>query len=329
MNRNMGISAELLSTHDSDGRIRAKVLGTLQVCRGNEVLDANQLGGPRARQILEILLLHLGTPVSKSRLVDMLWNGSAPAAAVSTLESYVSVLRRRLQPGEGKHGALKTTNGGYLLDQELINLDLTRFESLLQHAERAEPTLAYDLLRNALPMADQPLLGSELLPEWAANMRDLHEARVASARILAAQTALVLGRNAEAMTLAQRVLQTDTLNEQAWTCLIMGLERNGNPLQGLRAFNDCRRIMDRELGCRPGSVLLSIQERLLRQTSTEHDDFGEVVAALLAIRRTLEGTDKWDGAKDVQALVSPAVSLQVAGAVISGYLQRAIHGAIY
>ena len=36
------------------------MLGSLQIRRGAEVLRAQQLGGPKSRQILEILLLHLG-----------------------------------------------------------------------------------------------------------------------------------------------------------------------------------------------------------------------------------------------------------------------------
>lgn len=328
MNNFMGNSANLLSSQEPDGRMRARILGPLQIRRGDQILEASQLGGPRARQILEILLLHLGTPVSKSMLIDMLWNGAAPTAAVSTLESYVSVLRRRLQPGQGKSGVLKTTNGGYLLEREAIDLDLTRFEALLQQAEYSEPSVAYDLLREALPMADQPLLGSELLPDWAASVRTIHEARVASARVLAAQSALKLGHYAEAMGSARRVLSTDALNEQAWTCLIQALELSGNPLQGLQAFDDCRQVMDRELGCRPGPVLASIQERLLRQTSSELDDFGQVICALLAIRGTLSGPTNWPAVQGKEGSKGPAANIRDAGAVISGYLNRAVRMAV-
>ena len=319
----VGILGDQSPRQDSGSRIRARILGTLQLCRGDEVLEAGDLGGPQARQILEILLLHLGVPVSKSMLIDMLWNGAAPAAAVSTLESYVSVLRRRLQPGQGKFGPLKTTNGGYLLDDEAIDLDFTRFESLLQQAERSEAPAAYELLRTVLQMAEHPLLGSELLPEWAESVRIIHDARVASARVLAAQTALKLGRHAEAMGLAQRLLSIDALSEQAWTCLILGLELSGNPLQGLQAFDNCRQIMDRELGCRPGPYLSSIHERLLYQTSAEPDDFGQVVGALLAIRGTLSRMDGSKGTKAVGDLTGPSAVLKEAGAVIFGYLNRA------
>ena len=307
-------------------RMHARILGALQISRGTEVLSAGQLGGPKARQILEILLLHLGTPVSKSTLVDLLWAGAAPAAAVSTLESHVSVLRRCLQPGQGKAGALKTTTGGYLLDQESIDLDLACFASLLQLAQHSNAKLAHHYLAQALAMATEPLLGSELLPEWAETERRMHEARVASARILAAQSALELGLGTEAVRQAQCVLDTDALNEPAWTALILGLELDGNPVQGLRAFDRCRRIMDRELGCLPGPVLQAAQQRMLQQASAANDDFGQVIQALLTIRETRAGKEHLTWPKDMDPSNGQGSSLHEAGDIILRYLQGALSG---
>ena len=82
-------------------RLSISILGPLKVRRGSVVIGSHELGGPKPRQVLEILLLKLGTPVSKNHLIDVLWNGQPPAEALSTLESYVSVLRRHLQPGSG------------------------------------------------------------------------------------------------------------------------------------------------------------------------------------------------------------------------------------
>lgn len=305
-------------------QMRARILGPLQVCRGNEILGGGQLGGPKSRQILEILLVHLGAPVSKYTLIDLLWNGAPPAAAVSTLESHISVLRRSLQPGQGKTGVLKTTNGGYLLDREMIELDLECFQSLLHLAEHSSTQLAHRYATQALAMAAEPLLGSELLPEWAEAERRIHEGRMIAARVLAATTALALGMGAEAVCHAQLVLNVDVLNEPAWTILILGLEQDGKPLQGLQAFDHCRRIMDQELGCRPGRALQGAQQRMLHQTSATNDDFGRVIQALLTIQQTLTVQEQLTRPQDMRATGEQGFSLQEAGCIISGYLQRAL-----
>ena len=141
------------------GRLDAKIIGPLRIQRGDAVLGHGDLGGPKPRQILELLLLNLGAPVSKDRLIDILWAGQAPPEALPTLESYVSVLRRHLQPGMGKDGPLRTVTGGYMLDRSLVDLDLDRFNVLVRKAESASPQRAVVLLQEALGLGLGPADG--------------------------------------------------------------------------------------------------------------------------------------------------------------------------
>ncbi|RJT74350.1 histidine kinase, partial [Arthrobacter cheniae] len=171
--------------------LQIKVLGSLSIRRGNTTLNANDLGGPKPRQVLEILLLNFGSAVSKTRMIDLLWNGNPPAGALPTLESYVSVLRRRLQPGAGRAGPLRTVTGGYVIEPSIVDLDLNRFHTLTRLAGVAAPPAALPLLTEALELASAQLLGDELLPAWAEEERALHAERVGHARVLAAETALL------------------------------------------------------------------------------------------------------------------------------------------
>lgn len=254
-------------TGPGPGRLDARIIGPLRIRRGDAVLGYGELGGPKPRQILELLLLNLGAPVSKDRLIHILWSGQAPAEALPTLESYVSVLRRHLQPGMGKDGPLRTVTGGYMLDRSLVDLDLDRFDALVRRAESAAPQRAIELLQEALGLASAPLLGDELVPSWAEDERTRHAARVFHARLLAAESALALGKAQLAATWAREAVADDPLSEQAWTALVLGLEKNGRPAEALRAFDQCRRTMDQEMGCAPGPVLRSIYARLLEATA--------------------------------------------------------------
>ncbi len=267
--------------------LNVHVFGNLSVRRGPVVLHAHQLGGPKPRQILEILLVHLGLPVSKDRLIEMLWGANAPVEALPTLESYVSVLRRHLQPGAGKFGPLKTTTGGYVLDRNLVDVDLDQFDVLLQRAQRAEPALAYPLLLRALDLADAPLLGDELMPAWASEARNLHAARLTSTRILTSETAAVLHRIDDAVVFANLALIDDPLNERAWTALILGLETSGRHAEGLQAYDRCRRAMQDELGCAPGPILRAAQLRLLHATADGDGDLADVLSALITLHDQL------------------------------------------
>ncbi len=248
--------------------LQISVFGPLTIRRGDIELGANDLGGPKPRQVLEILLMNFGSAVSKTRLMDLLWGGNQPAVALPTLESYVSVLRRHLQPGTGRRGPLRTVTGGYAIDRSLVELDLDRFETLTKRAGKAEPREALALLTEALELASAPLLGDELLPAWAEEERAAHSARVGLARVAAAETALSLGEAGKAIAWGGAAAKEDPLNERAWTALILGLELNGENTEALRAFERCRRVMDEELGCAPAPALREAQARLLKSTAT-------------------------------------------------------------
>lgn len=269
--------------------LEISVLGPLVIRRANVELSAGDLGGPKPRQVLEILLLNFGSAVSKTRMIDLLWNGKHPAVALPTLESYVSVLRRRLQPGAGRAGPLRTVTGGYVMDRAMAELDLDRFTTLTERAAVTTPHAALALLTEALALASAPLLGEELLPTWAEEERALHADRVCRARVLAAESALLVGDLGKAVAWGGAATREDSLNERGWTALILALEQSGENTEALRAFDRCRKIMDEELGCAPNGMLKEAHARLLTST------------APAAILETLQGSGypSGDGRTDV------------------------------
>ena len=305
----------------SSAALEIRILGTLRVRRNGAVLGAQHLGGPKPRQILELLLLHLGTPVSKERLIELLWEGHPPAEAQPTLESYVCVLRRHLQPGAGRTGPLRTVNGGYVMDKSLVDLDLDRFDTLYRHAQQSTASEALPLLREALELAAQPLLGDELLPAWAAEERTLHTARVTAARILAAETATALLLTEESVDWANQALVGDPLNEHAWTALILGLEHAGRHTEGLQAFETFRRALDLELGCSPGKTLRAAQARLL--SATADGEFADVLQALLLLQEQFQRlADTSNGPGSWPAEPPAPARLREAGFVLDSFLRR-------
>jgi DNA-binding SARP family transcriptional activator len=301
--------------------ISVQLFGSLLVRRGTIVLDARQLGGPKPRQVLEILSLHLGTAVSKDRLVSLLWNDDPPVEAVPTLESYVSVLRRNIQPGAGKSGPLQTVNGGYLLDRTRVEVDLDEFDILLQRATRAPAPESLGLLRQALRLSAAPILGDELYAVWADEERMLCTARVVSALIVAAETAALMHESAEAVLWANRALALDPLNERAWLALILGLEQAGRLAEGLRAYERCRRALDRELGCTPSDDLRALQSRLLHATAVGDDELSDVLAAFFVLHDRLRQASA--PSMGTATLAVPSL-VREASDVISSFLSRAV-----
>ncbi len=313
------------STGDADLRPRGvldiRILGPLRIRREGTVLESGGLGGPKPRQILEILLLNFGMPVSKDRLIEILWAGRPPAEALPTLESYVSVLRRHLQPGQGKAGPLRTVSGGYMMDPVLVDLDVSRFNDLLRRASNCEAKEALELLQEALGLASAPLLGDELRAAWAEEERGSHELRVCRARALAAELALSLHQPAKAVTWAREALCGDELNERAWHSLVLGLEESGQPLEALRAFEQCRRTMDREMGCSPGDAMRAAQARLLRLTG-DHETSAPAPAPLPASGTPSAGTRNGAGADGTTIRILTVDDHRTFAELLTGALDR-------
>jgi DNA-binding SARP family transcriptional activator len=87
------------------------VLGPVRAVRdGREV----ELGGPKPRAVLALLLVDAGRVVPAEYLAEVLWRGSPPPGAAKTLRSYVSRLRSLLDP----EVALVARGGGYALTVE-------------------------------------------------------------------------------------------------------------------------------------------------------------------------------------------------------------------
>ena len=57
------------------------------------------LGGPRQRRLLAMLLIHRGAVVSADRLAEAVFAGEPTPGAATTLRSYVARLRKALGDG--------------------------------------------------------------------------------------------------------------------------------------------------------------------------------------------------------------------------------------
>ena len=108
-----------------------RLLGPLEVRGGDGTLP---LGGAKQRAVLALLLLSANRVVSRERLIDELWGDQPPETAVTTVQVYVSRLRKLLP-----EGVLQTRPPGYLLAIEPDGFDLLLFESLVAEARKADP----------------------------------------------------------------------------------------------------------------------------------------------------------------------------------------------
>ncbi|HXH78873.1 MAG TPA: AfsR/SARP family transcriptional regulator [Nocardioides sp.] len=187
----------------------------------------------------------------------MLWGDAPPATAAGTVQTYVSQLRRLLEPGsDARTASLLVTRGpGYCLLVD--DVDLRRFSSLVDEGARllasgraaeAEVVLVSVVaLWRGEPLAD--LTSDDAVPERN-RLVELH-----------------LGAR-------------EPLRERVWARLVEALYAGGRQAEALAAYRTCAKVLRDELGIDPGPELRELEASVLRQDSS--------LARLVPRQRTAE-----------------------------------------
>ena len=265
--------------------ITVDLLGGLRVRAGKTTMGPRDLGGTKLRRVLLALLMHRGSPVSKDRLVSLLWEGTPPSGAKATLESYVCVLRKKLQPCHDARTSLITTVAGcYAIDMSRVDLDLDRYERLMSAAllPDVSATDALPMLQRAMMLAELPLLPEELDCGWLDDLRTTHNQHIRKGLISAAGKVAGLP-SGSAQRWARLALDGDSLDESAWHALLQSMEASGQHADGLRAYDQCRRLFAAELGCAPGPSLQELYVRLLRGANEDDAELSQLFDAVVRL----------------------------------------------
>ena len=236
------------------------LLGPLAVRRGDVTLP---LASRKQRAVLAALLLNSGRVISLDDLTEVLWGAAPPPSARVAVQNHVMRLRKAL----GDSARIRTQPGGYQIDVDESELDVSRFEMHLVAARAAAKDGAWDTaaeraraglaLWRGEPLADveSDLLASRDVPRLAELRLQAEEVRL--------DADLRLGRHAEVITEAQRLAATYPLRERLHVLLMLALYGDGRQAEALAAYARARQVLIDELGTEPGAGLRELQRQIL------------------------------------------------------------------
>src|ERR671914_533096 len=171
--------------------LRIRLFGALEIDDGSRVLGPRDLGGARPKQVLELLLAGRGHRVPTDRLAERLWGEELPLNAAGSLQTFVSVLRRHLSPDRERARELVVTEAeAYRFATDLVELDLDRFDELVERSAREPTGEARRSLEQALALVRGEVLEDEPYALWAEDLRGTYRGRVLGAHLEAADVAL-------------------------------------------------------------------------------------------------------------------------------------------
>ena len=234
-----------------------RILGPLEVVDGEEVLH---LGGQKQRALLALLLLDPNRVVSTDRIVDALWGEQPPRTAATSLQNFVSQLRKLL----GSE-TLVTKPPGYQLRLTGGQLDLERFRRLVDEARGEPPEERSERLRNALALWRGPPLADLGFESFAqSEIVRLQELRLAVVEDRV-EAELEAGRHAELAGELETLAEEHPLRERLRAQLMLALYRAGRQAEALQIYHDTRRVLVEELGIDPSPSLQQLHGSILRQ----------------------------------------------------------------
>ncbi len=249
-------------------RVELGVLGPLSARVDGSELN---LGGRRQRAVIAVLVLARGQQVGTGRLLDALWEGTPPPSGAASLQSYVSHLRRALEPDRPARTPsrlLVTRGDGYVHAPRRGRRRRLEVRGPGGRGCRPSPTpvSATRLLREALGLWRGPVLAEYAGADWAdAEAHRLEEIRdVARERLL--QARLDAGESAIVVPEAEALLAEAPLREERWRLLTLAQYRSHRQADALATLRRARTTLAEELGVDPGTALRDLEQQVLAQS---------------------------------------------------------------
>lgn len=227
-----------------------EILGPIAATVHGEPVD---LGSPKQRALLACLVAHVDRPVSTGVLLDAVWGTHADPGAKRSLQTYVSNLRRILDPD--KTGLIEGVADGYLLHGAQATIDWVDLGKLARFRSPGDAVRALGLWRGS-PLEDVP-------HDWATGLIAGWEEIRLNAYETWADESIAGGVAAEVVPELERLVVEYPLRETLWMRLIAALAATGRQADALSAYQRLKTTLGEELGIDPSPELRALEESVL------------------------------------------------------------------
>ncbi len=250
---------------DPPTELGVQLLGPVKAWHGEVELD---LGSAHRRTVLAALAMNPSRTVSREELIDAVWGEAPPQSAQGSIYTYVSGLRRALEPGRAKGEGpqlLASIGSGYSLRLDAGAIDVHRFEALREQAQRKQS--AGDLrgaredLEEALALWHGVPLSGLPGPFAAAQRARLTEVRLATVE-RRAEVVLESGGHAELVAELTALTREHPFRETLRGLLMRALVRADRRTEAIAVYTDVRDRLVESSGTEPGPALRRLYDQL-------------------------------------------------------------------
>ncbi|MFI2620587.1 BTAD domain-containing putative transcriptional regulator [Streptomyces sp. NPDC018584] len=227
----------------------------------------------KPRQILALLSFCPGRVVPVSTLMEEIWVSNMPQSAMTTLQTYILQLRRRLGTAMGPDApdtakeVLATRHGGYLLQVPPECVDVYRYEQLVTEGqasfEAGDDERAAAQFREALRLWE----GSALVDVSTGPVLEIEVTRLEESRLVTVERRidadLRLGRHAELIAELTHLIALHPQHEGLHSQAMVALYRSGRQATALDVYRRLRLRLVEDLGVEPSPQLQRLHQAML------------------------------------------------------------------
>ena len=249
-----------------------RLLGPLTVTVDGQPVP---VGGPRQMAVLARLMLTPDQVVTMDQLVDSVWDGDEPARPQVAVRSYISNLRRAIEPNRRRRSAdtcLVGSPSGYRLAVDPGAIDWVRFERLVEEGRSrlagGDASGAVALLDRARSLwAGVPCSGlpqSVFVLAHRSRLTDLRD----TATELLFEARLARGDHGSVAAEVEAAIAESPLRERLTELGMLALYRAGRQSEALAIGQKLRaRLLD-ELGVDPSPSIDAIELKILNHDAS-------------------------------------------------------------
>lgn len=256
---------------EAPAMVEFHALGPLEAVVGGRLAN---LGTPKQRALLALLVSRVGQPVEVETILETLWAGRPPRSAMTSLQAYVANLRRVLEPDRAPRkpaAVLRTCPRGYLLDGRVADVDVRRFG---EHAtagwhawDRGDPQQALGEFEAALALwRGKAYAEVAAATPVAAEVARLEELRLSVVEARCAAL-LAVGAHEVAVPELEALVQAHPLREYGCELLSLTLYRAGRQADALGVLRTVQQRLADEVGISPRPALQHLQREILNEVS--------------------------------------------------------------
>ncbi len=227
-----------------------------------------ELGTPKERCLLAVLLLAKGRSVPAGAVIERVWGPDPPGEVQQSLHACVSRLRKSLrEAGVVNEAQLTATSRSYALQFDAEAVDLFRFRRLCAQAKSISDSgdgwAAAKLLHDAEALwRGEPLSG--ISGDWAERTRSGLDSEYRAMALDLVDTELKLGNHGNVIGYLHELADRYPFDETFVDRLMVALYRCGRHADAVKLYLATQRLLASEAGLDPSPSLRALYEKILR-----------------------------------------------------------------